>query len=103
MSRKYPIIDIKSTGQNIKRIMLSKNLTVKDIQLYLGLSTPQGIYHWFDGKTLPTLDHIYALSELFNMPIDVILRGNREYRSDYIIQDRVLVYYERVRHYKSVG
>ena len=79
MRRKYPVIDMLRTGQNIKRIMQAKGLSVKDVQNFLGFSTPQGIYHWFDGKTMPTLDNMYALSELFRMPVDAIMRGNRKF------------------------
>ena len=32
MKRKYPVIDMARTGQNIKRIMKLKGLKVKDIQ-----------------------------------------------------------------------
>ena len=59
--------------------MQAKGLSVKDVQSFLGFSTPQGIYHWFDGRTMPTLDNIYALSELFRMPVDAIIRGNRKF------------------------
>lgn len=57
----------------------ARGLTVKDIQEYLELSTPQSIYHWFDGRNLPTLDNPYALSELFEVPLDLLVCGNREY------------------------
>ena len=50
MKRKDTAIDMVMTGQNIKRIMISKGYTVKDIQTYLKLSSVQSIYHWFDGK-----------------------------------------------------
>ncbi len=63
MKRRYPVIDIAKTGKNIKRIMKNQGYTVKDVQRFLGLGTPQGIYHWFDGRCLPTLDNLYALSE----------------------------------------
>ena len=79
MKRNYPVIDMLQTGQNIKHIMLAKGLSVRDVQRFLDFSTPQGIYHWFDGRTMPTLDNIYALSELFQMPVDSILCGNRRY------------------------
>ena len=55
MKRKYPVIDMVRTGQNIKRIMQFKGLTVKDVQEFLELSTPQSIYHWFDGRNLPRI------------------------------------------------
>lgn len=31
MKRKYPVIDIARTGQNIKQIMKKRGMTVKDI------------------------------------------------------------------------
>ena len=79
MKRKYPVIDMARTGQNIKRIMKLKGLNVKDIQEFLELSTPQSIYHWFDGRNLPTIDNLYALSELFHLPVDALLVGNRKF------------------------
>ena len=79
MRKEYPAIDILKTGQNIKKIMKFQGLTVKDIQAFLHLSSPQGIYHWFVGKSMPTLDNLYALSELFCIPMDLLLIGNRKY------------------------
>lgn len=79
MRKEYPAIDVLKTGQNIKRIMKKKGLTVKDIQGFLHLNSPQGIYHWFVGKSMPTVDNLYALSELFCIPVDMLLIGNRRY------------------------
>ena len=79
MKRDYPAVDIIETGQNIKRIMKEKGLSVTEIQDFLQLGSPQGIYHWFEGRSLPSLDNMYALSEMFCMPVDSIIRGNRKY------------------------
>lgn len=78
MKRIVPKIDIYKTGQNIKHIMRMKGMTVKDVQEYLGLAAVQSIYHWFAGRSLPTVDNLYALSELFDVPMDVLVWGNRE-------------------------
>lgn len=98
MKRKYPVIDMARTGQNIKRIMQLKGLNVKDVQEFLELSTPQSIYHWFDGRNLPTIDNLYALSELFHMPVDTLLIGNRKFERRYPnnMYQRMFVYYERI-------
>ncbi len=99
MKRRYPVIDIKRTGQNIKHIMQMRGMTVKDIQAFLELSTPQSIYHWFDGRNLPTLDNLYALSELFCLPIDTLIKGNREFKygqTEDAIYCRIIIYYEKV-------
>ncbi len=103
MKRKYPVIDIVRTGQRIKRIMQIKGLTVKDIQGFLELSTPQSIYHWFDGRNLPTIDNLYALSELFQIPLDAMLVGNRKFerRCQKDMYQRVLAYYEKLNELKA--
>ena len=97
MKRDYPVVDVLRTGQNIKNIMKARGLSVRDIQSFLQLGTPQGIYHWFDGRSMPTLDNIYALSELFCVPVDVILKGNRKYVYvpwEKTLRDRMGAYYE---------
>ena len=78
MPKSRTVIDMKKTGQNIRRLMIIKGLKVKDLQGHLGLSTPQSIYHWFDGRSLPTVDNLYALSDLFCVTVDSLIIGNRE-------------------------
>lgn len=103
MKRRYPVIDIARTGQNIKRIMKLKGMTVKNIQEFLELSTPQSIYHWFDGRNLPTIDNLYALSELFRLPVDALIVGNRNFECRWQVdmQQRVLFYYDRIMELKA--
>ena len=57
-------IDPVKTGENIREAMNHKNLTVRDITLALGLSTPNSVYKWLRGDTVPSIDNIYALSLL---------------------------------------
>ena len=78
MPKSRTMIDMKKTGQNIRRLMIIKGLNVKDLQRHLGLATPQSIYHWFDGRSLPTVDNLYALSDLFCVTVDSLIIGNRE-------------------------
>ena len=78
MEKKYPVINMKKTGQKIRWIMRMKGFTVRDLQEYLGLSTPQSIYHWFEGRSIPTVDNLYALSYLFGIPMEHLLSGNRK-------------------------
>lgn len=78
MPKSRTMIDMKRTGQNIRRLMIIKGLNVKDLQRHLGLATPQSIYHWFDGRSLPTVDNLYALSDLFCVTVDSLIIGNRE-------------------------
>lgn len=99
MQRKETILDMVKTGQTIKWIMKAKGYTVKDIQSFLNFSTPQAVYHWFDGKSIPTIDNLYALSDLFCIPVDAMLRGNRSYLFIPHCDDRfrrLYMYYERL-------
>ena len=49
---RYPVIDIVATGRNIRRLRLEKGYSVNALQECLGLSCPQGIYHWQRGKSI---------------------------------------------------
>lgn len=55
-----------------------RGITVKDVTKYLGLSSVQSVYHWLNGLTMPTIDNLYALSELLQVPIDDIVCGSRK-------------------------
>lgn len=96
---KYPTINLYETGQKIKAIMTRKGLSVRDVQEYLGLTTPQSVYHWINGRNLPTIDNLYALSELFSIPVDEMLSGNRKSNYSFatvLVRKHVLVYYEKL-------
>ena len=73
----FPIISKRETGVNLRRIMDMRGVTPKDVQEYLGLGCVQSVYRWTDGVNMPTIDNLYALSELLQVPIDAIVRGNR--------------------------
>ena len=73
----FPLINKRESGINLRRIMDMRGLSVKDVQEYLGLGCVQSVYRWMDGINMPTIDNLYALSALFQLPIDAIVRGNR--------------------------
>lgn len=97
-----PTINNKATGLNLKLIMQERGIAAKDIQRYLGLSSVQGIYHWLSGRNIPSIDNLYALSSLFNLPIDEIICGNRDkltYSKDNAYRRRMVQYYLRTTKY----
>ena len=69
----YPVIDLVATGNNIRRLRMERGLTVRDLQSYFGFEEPRAIYKWQKGESLPTVDNLYALGVLFEVPIDQIL------------------------------
>lgn len=72
-SQSFPVIDLAATGDNIKRLRIERGLTVRDLQAYFGFEEPQAIYKWQAGKSLPTVDNLFALGRLFALPMDDIL------------------------------
>lgn len=66
-------INMIETGNNIVRLRKEKGITVREIQEAMGFNTPQAIFKWQRGETMPTLDNIVVLSELFNTAIEEIV------------------------------
>lgn len=99
-----PVIDKKKTGINLRRIMYERGLTVKDVQQYLGLGSVQSVYHWLNGLSMPTVDNLYALSYLFQVPVDDMICGNR--RRIYIGENqaqirRLCAYYDKINEIRA--
>jgi hypothetical protein len=73
MSYNFPVIDMAATGSNIKRLRLEKGLSVRQLQSYFGFDEPQAIYKWQRGESLPSVDNLYALGALLEVPMEHIL------------------------------
>ena len=72
-------IDKAKTGQQIRLLMEKRGVTVRDVKNALSLACVQSVYHWLDGQSMPTLDNLYALSDLLKVPMDMLVCGNRRY------------------------
>ena len=68
-----PQIDVKATGARIKALAGEKGLKATDIQRECGLGTPQTVFKWFRGATLPSLDNLAIIARLFGVGIDDIV------------------------------
>ena len=68
-----PTVNLAMTGQNIRAMRRQCGLSVKDLQDIFGFTTPQAIYKWQQGATLPTVDNLVVLSRVFGVPMEEIL------------------------------
>lgn len=68
-----PQINPQATGNNIRRLMNSHGMSVKDVQFALGFATPQSVYKWFRGNSLPSVDNLVILADLLGCTVDSIL------------------------------
>lgn len=69
----YPALDPKRTGENIRAWRKKKQISVSELQEYLGLAAPNAIYQWERGVSLPTVDNLYAVSRYMDVPMEEIL------------------------------
>ena len=69
----YPKINMKATGDNILKLRKLRGLSVRDLQNYFGFEGPQAIYKWQWGESLPSVDNLFALSKILNIPMNEIL------------------------------
>lgn len=69
----FPVIDPVATGENIQRLRRERGLTVRDLQAFFGFEEPQAIYKWQRGKSLPSVDNLYALSALLDVSMGDII------------------------------
>ncbi len=69
----YPNIDMEKTGKRIRNSIEAAGYTPKMIQEYLHLSCVQPIYRWYKGVILPSVDHLFMLSQLLGVHMEDLL------------------------------
>ena len=69
----HPVINLKKTGNNIKLMREEKGISVNSLATIMEFEAVQAVYNWQSGKTLPSLENLKLLSELFDKPIEDIL------------------------------
>lgn len=68
-----PVVDLKLTGQNIAVLRKRSGISVRELQNMLGFATPQAIYKWQRGETLPTVENLAALAFILGVDVEDIL------------------------------
>ena len=66
-------INMQKTGERISCLRKEKGITIKQIQEEMGFNTPQAIYKWQNGTTLPSLENLVVLAEMFETTIAEIV------------------------------
>ena len=95
----YQNIDMQETGKKLKNLLESAGYTPRMIQDYLHLSCVQPIYRWYKGLILPSVDHLFMLSQLLQIHMeDFLVKKNEiiaydiEIQNPQAVQERVLAY-----------
>lgn len=70
---KIPAINMEKTGEQIINLRKKAGISVHLLTQEFGFATPQAIYKWQQGRSLPTVDNLVILAALLNVTIDDIL------------------------------
>ncbi|MBQ8879157.1 MAG: helix-turn-helix transcriptional regulator [Lachnospiraceae bacterium] len=100
----YPNIDMQQTGIKLKHMLESAGYTPRMLQDYLHLSCVQPIYRWYKGLILPSVDHLFMLSELLNVHMEEFLVKNKVVPVIFDIEqsysqaalNRFMMYYKKI-------
>ena len=65
-------INLEKTGERIQQLRIERGLTVRQVADTIGF-VPQSYYKWVWGMTLPTVDNLVMLADLFGCKIDDII------------------------------
>ena len=68
-----PVINAVKTGLKITQFQKAAGLTVKDLQEIFGFGTPNAIYKWKNGLSVPTVDNLLILAAVFGCKVDDLL------------------------------
>lgn len=71
-------IDFDKTGERIDELRKENGFTVRQIQNIFGFGTPQTIYKWIHGASLPKIDNLVVLADIFHVTIDDIIVLKKE-------------------------
>ena len=66
-------IDMAATGRNIARLRQEAGISVREMQALFGFSSPQAIYKWQRGESLPALENMVLLARLLDRTVEDLL------------------------------
>lgn len=65
-----------SLGEQLKKLRESKGFSQEDVAKKIGV-TRQAVYKWENDKSYPDIDNLISLSEMYNVTLDELIKGNQ--------------------------
>lgn len=66
-------LDMFMTGKLLQNEIRRSGYSIRELQEKLNLSCPQPIYRWLNGQIMPSLDHLYILSDILGTRMEDLL------------------------------
>ena len=71
-------IDMKATGEKIRMYIKNRKMKIAEVQAAFGFNSPQAIYKWMRGDSMPTIDNFVILADIFGVDIGDIVAVSRK-------------------------
>lgn len=65
-----------SLGEQLKKLRESKGFSQEDVAKKIGV-TRQAVYKWENDKSCPDIDNLILWSEMYNVTLDELIKGNQ--------------------------
>ncbi|HDR7714550.1 helix-turn-helix transcriptional regulator [Bacillus albus] len=65
-----------SLGEQLKKLRESKGFSQEDVAKKIGV-TRQAVYKWENDKSCPDIENLILLSEMYNVTLDELIKGNQ--------------------------
>ena len=62
--------------RTVKKLRESKGFSQEDVAKKIGV-TRQAVYKWENDKSCPDIDNLILLSEMYNVTLDELIKGNQ--------------------------
>lgn len=102
----FPMIDLKETGEKIKRLCKEAGYTPASLKRILNLGCVQTVYKWFNGENVPSIENFYALSLLLGVQMEdlLVIKDATDHslfwqKNVFVIKDENRFYEERMNYY----
>ncbi|MGE6346929.1 helix-turn-helix domain-containing protein [Bacillus mycoides] len=66
-------------GAQLKKLRESKGFSQEDVAKKIGV-TRQAVYKWENDKSYPDIDNLILLSEMYNVTLDELIKGNQNFK-----------------------
>lgn len=83
-----------SLGEQLKKLRESKGFSQEDVAKKIGV-TRQAIYRWENNKSYPDIDNLILLSEMYNVTLDALIKGNQNMKEKYILMKMMRILRKR--------
>ena len=69
----HRMIDLAATGKRIKYLCNEREIRPDMLAKEMGFESVAAVYKWFEGRSLPQVDNLLILADIFGITIDELI------------------------------